>query len=68
MKKRKKKKTLESILNQEELSMLKGGIRNINEVSSCNCDYNNSTSLTNKNTVGGCSCTCTGAASLETYN
>lgn len=68
MKKTKKKETLESILNQEELSMLKGGVRNINEVSSCNCDYKDSASLTNKNTVGGCSCTCVPAAQSFEYN
>ncbi|MGE4287278.1 MAG: hypothetical protein AB7E36_01220 [Salinivirgaceae bacterium] len=60
MKKTKKKEALESILNQEELSMLKGGIRNVNQTTDCNCDYNNSTGLTNKNTADSCSCTCTG--------
>jgi hypothetical protein len=55
-------------LSKKELNELKGGIdysapggdtENHNNVSGCICKYNNASSVTNTNDVGGCSCTCT---------
>ncbi|MGE4287277.1 MAG: hypothetical protein AB7E36_01215 [Salinivirgaceae bacterium] len=61
MKKNKNKKQIESILNQKELSLLKGGsVKNVNWTTTCNCDYNNSSAVYNMNGTFGCSCTCTG--------
>lgn len=70
MKNNKNKKPIETILSQEELSLLKGGktIKNANFTTQCNCDYNNSSAVYNMNGTAGCTCTCTGgAASFETF-
>lgn len=68
---KKNKKSIETILNQEELSLLKGGktVKNVNWTTQCNCDYNNSGITVNMNGTAGCSCTCTGgAASFESHS
>jgi natural product precursor len=47
-------------LTSEELKLLKGGERNINNVIDCTCTYDNGPSLVNKNNEQGCSCECVG--------
>jgi len=60
MKKIKKLKLSESMLNSEELKLLKGGDRNRNTVPDCKCTYYDGPSYKNTNLVEGCSCECVG--------
>ena len=61
MKKLKKLSLDKQVLSDEELKMLVGGydIINSNSVVNCFCSYNNTShTLSNNNSVHGCSCTC----------
>lgn len=61
MRKLNKLKLKNDILTNEELKQLKGGgNNNTNKVENCKCTYYDAPSISNKNTVGGCSCECVG--------
>jgi len=58
MKKIKKLKLSEGMLNSKELKLLKGGSRNFNAVNGCECKYYNGPSVYNLNAPFVCECTC----------
>lgn len=58
MRKISKVKLTNIILDNKELSLLKGGKRNKNIYEDCKCTYYDAPSVSNTNKVGGCSCEC----------
>jgi len=58
MKKIKKLKLSEGMLNSKELKLLKGGARNVNDVPGCKCTYYDGPSYSNINKESPCSCEC----------